>query len=561
MSRGDFTGQSASAGPRRDRAGVTSRRLRTLTIMGGVLLAFGAVSGQLVRLAARADQDMSVTQAQPVAKAFARPDIIDRNGRLIATDIAMPSLFADPLLVQSRDQVAEALESVLPDLDVARLRRDLAEPGRRFVWVRRGLSPRLAQRIHDLGLPGLAFKDELRRAYPMGSLAGHVIGGVNIDNKGVSGIERYIDEAVGVEGVHGATLTVSGPVRLALDVGVQHSLEDELATAMRRYHANGAAGLVMEVRSGEILASASLPGVDPSLGETQAAPERDRVAGGTFELGSVFKLMTVAMVLDQGLRGTDSIVDVTEPLVAGRHTIEDSHPVNRPLTVAEIFTHSSNIGAGILALEAGAERHQAFLARLGLTTAMSTERGPVALPQLPRQLGRAEQITLSYGHGLAVAPLQFAAAAAALINGGTRVKPTFMAGGGVAAGGSERVISAAASERLRELMRANVAGPVGTGKRADVPGYEVGGKTGTAEIPVKGGYSEKRVIASFVGAFPMSEPRYLVLVSLFEPHGSAETGGDVLAGTNAAPTAGRIIARIAPQLGLMPKGAVAALGD
>lgn len=528
-------------------------RVRTLTVLLGAGLAFAGVSAQLVRLGFHAQSRIVVAQAEPVASTFARPDITDRNGHLMATDIAMPSLYADPQLVLNRDQLAEELATVLPDLDVAALRLELSGPNRRFVWIRRGLSPRLAQRVHDLGLPGLAFRNELRRAYPMGSLGGHLIGAVNIDNKGTQGIERYIDTAIGVEGVHAATRSGKGPVRLSLDIGVQHTVEDELETALRRYRADAAAGIVIDANTGEVIASASLPPADPMRpSDLEDAARFDRVAGGTFELGSIFKMVTIAMVLDGGLRGLDSIVDVTEPLVAGRYTIKDSHAAGRPLTVSEIFTHSSNVGAGLLALEAGPELQKAFLGKLGLLTPLMTERGPVAEPIVPARFERAEQITVAYGHGLAVAPLQFAAAAAAMVNGGYRVTPTFLAAPAGNEVKRERIISSAASARMRELMRLNVTDAAGTGNRADVKGYEVGGKTGTAEMAVKGGYAEKKVIASFVAAFPMSRPKYLVHVSLFAPHGETGSAGEITAGTNAAPVAGRIIARIAPQLGVMP---------
>ncbi len=531
--------------------------LRTFFVTVAMGLGFVLVAGQLVRLAVTGDGGAVSTLSAPISSSFARPEIVDRNGRLLATDLEMPSLYADPSLVQSRDEVVEKLRAVLADLDEAAVRRELEDRTRRFAWIRRGLPPLLAQRIHDLGLPGLAFRNELRRAYPSGRLAGHVLGSVNIDNKGVAGIERHIDEAVGVEAVHGATLSDAAPVRLSLDLGVTHSLEDELQSAVGRYEARGAAGLVMDVATGEILAAASLPGVDPArAADTQDPLRIDKVAGATFELGSVFKMVTIALALEAG-KSLDSVIDVTRPLTAGPFTIADPHPLRRPLTVAEIFIHSSNVGAGLLALEAGAERQKAFLEKLGLWGEMRTEAGAIAAPQRPPQFGRAEQITVSYGHGLAVAPLQFVAAAAALVNGGLAVHPTFL----LPRGSPEptRVLSAATSEKMREVLRRNVTEPSGTGRRADVAGYDVGGKTGTAELPARGGYAEKAVISSFVAAFPMSAPKYLVLVSLFEPKGTAETSGEILAGLNAAPTAARVIERIGPLLGVVPAGSVAAL--
>ncbi len=540
----------AATGPRRSGRG--------LLVLGAIAFAFLAVSGQLVRLALTGQGDtVSIALNEPIGRSFARPDIVDRNGRLLATDLQVPSLYADPALLLDADEAIEKLRPLLPDLDEAALGRAFREPGRRFVWVRRGMTPDLAQRVHNLGIPGLAFRKELRRAYPLGRIAGHVLGSTNVDNKGLTGVERTIDDTAGIEAVLGADRSQRAPVRLTLDIGVQHGLEEELKAAITRYGARGAAGLILEARSGAIVASASLPDIDPArpaewLDDTRA----DKLTAGAFELGSIFKMATIAMALDSGQAKLDSVYDVREPLTVGRFTIKDLHPAGRPLSVTEIFLHSSNVGAGMLALEAGTDQQRAFLARLGLTGPLVSETGPVASPLVPARWDKAETITISYGHGIALAPLQFATAVTALVNGGFAVKPTVIARGNVSGGASERVVSAATSTRIRELMRLNVTHAQGTGRRADVPGYEVGGKTGTAEMPARGGYKESAVISSFLAAFPTSAPRYVVLVLLFEPQGSAETRNQITAGLNAAPATGRVIARVAPLLDVLPVAAV-----
>jgi cell division protein FtsI (penicillin-binding protein 3) len=287
----------------------------------------------------------------------------------------------------------------------------------------------------------------------------------------------------------------------------------------------------------------------------------DKLQGGTYELGSVLKILTVAMALDGGKVKADTVLDVTKPLTAGKFTIKDPHSAGRPLTVSEVFIKSSNVGSGMLALGEGPERQKAFLEKVGLTREMRTEAGPVAPPQLPRQFGRIEQITVGYGHGIALAPIQFAAAAASVINGGKPVKPTYFKRAETAQSSTERVVSQETSDTLRVLFRRNVAERGGTGTRADVPGYRVGGKTGTAEMPGKGGYQKKAVVSSFLGAFPMDAPRYLTMVLIFEPQGTEEADGEVLAGRNAAPTTARVIARIAPLLGVKPLNDVAQLPD
>lgn len=527
--------------------------LRSFAVALAMIVTFSAIGGQLVRLALRGlIAEPRVAMTQPLTTSFWRPDIVDRRGRLLATDIEAPTLYADPALIIDVDVVVEHLVEVFPELDAAELRRSLSDRNRRYVRLKRGISPATAQRIHNFGLPGLGFRNEPKRVYPNGALAGHVLGHVNIDNKGTSGFERFIDEAVGIEAVHSGAPGSLQPVRISLDMSVQHGLEDELRAAVRQYSAKGAAGVILDVDTGEVLAAVSLPQVDPADRMQSLDPARlDKLADGVYELGSIFKTITVAMALEAGTADLDKVYDVRVPLRVGRYTIRDPYPVGRPLTVGEIFVHSSNVGAGMLALELGEERQREYLARFGLADPIRSELGAIAAPKLPRHWGKAETITIAYGHGIAVAPLQFAATAASLVNGGLRVTPTFRHGGQMPSS-TDRIVSPATSAAIRDLMRRNVVSPHGTGRRAEVPGYEVGGKTGTAELPARGGYREEAVIASFLAAFPMSAPEYLVLVMLHEPKPTDETDGRITAGINAAPVAGRIIARTGPLLRVFP---------
>jgi cell division protein FtsI (penicillin-binding protein 3) len=515
------------------------------------MAAFSTIGGQLVRLALKGQVEAHASMTRPIAEKLWRPDIVDRNGLLLATDVEAPTLYADPSVILDVDEVVEKLAQIFPDIDSAELRRTLGDRNRRFVRLRRGLSPATAQRVHALGLPGLGFRQEPKRVYPNRVLAGHVLGTVNGDNQGTAGIERYIDEAVGVESAE-TVETPRGPVRLTIDAAVQYALEAELRAGMKRFAADGAGGVIMDVSNGEVLASVSIPDVDPVRRLQSLDPVRlDKVSDGVYELGSIFKTFTVAMALEAGTATVDKVYDVRKPLRAGPYVVRDLHPLGRPLTVRDIFIHSSNVGAGMMAVEIGAARQREWLTRFGLIKPIRTETGPVAAPKLPLRWGPAENITIAYGHGLAVSPLQFAAAAASLVNGGWRVTPRFTPAP-AAPNERERVLQPETSAALRQLMRRNVTSPQGTGKRAEVAGYEVGGKTGTAEIPGKGGYKQKAVIASFVAAFPMSDPKYLVLVMLHEPKATAETDART-AGTNAAPVAGLVIARTAPLLGVLPQ--------
>jgi cell division protein FtsI (penicillin-binding protein 3) len=535
------------------------RRKRTvrrgLFVLALVMLAFVAIMGRLVHLGLQARTEVRLGVAEPIGTSWSRPDIVDRRGRVLATDIEVHSLYADPAQIIDLDETVEKLSGLFADIDARELRRQLADTSRRFLWIKRGLTPATAQRAHALGLPGLGFRKELRRAYPAGTLAGHVIGSVNIDNKGLSGLERAIDEGGLAESVLGPGRSARPAQRIAIDLGVQHALTDELESATRRYRATAAAGLVMDAHSGELLAVSSLPAVDPGRPHEALDPERlDRILAGSYELGSIFKLQTVAMALEHRLVTLDTTRDVRQPIEIGQHVIRDHHAQGRPLTVREIFLHSSNVGAGMLALETGTTRQKEFLARLGLLEAARTEAGPLAPPQVPGRWDKIETVTIAYGHGLAVSPVSYAAALAALVNGGTRVTPTFRARlEGQEAAPGERLIAPQTSERLRELMRLNVTHHAGTGRRAEIEGYRIGGKTGTAEMAGIGGYRKKAVISSFASAFPMDQPRYVLLVMIFEPQGSDETKGAITAGVNAAPTTGRIVARIAPILGVLPR--------
>lgn len=529
--------------------GTAARQALVLVAVVAMLIAIGV---QLVRLASVRRPDSRIALAEPIARTLARPDIVDRRGRLVATDVALPSLFADPSQIVDLDETIEQLAATLGQGE-ADLRRLLADRSRRFVWIRRGLTPADAQRVHDLGLPGLGFRSEPKRIYPGGQLTGHVVGHVDVDNRGRAGIERHLDDTLLTEAVTGPVPSRHPPLRLSLDLGVQQGVAAELEAALVRYRAKAASTLVLDVVTGEVLAAVSLPGIDSNRPQTALDPARaDRVAGGVFELGSIFKALTVALAAEEGIAGLESTLDTAQPIEIGRHRIRDHTPASRPLSVRDVFLTSSNVGAGRLALQAGAARQRQLLARLGLTDAMRTEAGPIAPPLLPERWGEIETVTIGYGHGMAVAPLQFAAAAATLINGGTRVRPTFLAADGPAKPG-ERLIQAATSDAQRQIWRLNVTAANGTGRKADAAGMRVGGKTGTAEMAGVGGYQAKSVIASFVGAFPMEAPRWLVLVSLFEPQGTIETRGQITAGNNAAPTTGRIVTRIAPILGVLPR--------
>lgn len=483
----------------------------------------------------------------PPALAKTRPDIVDRNGRLLATDVRIYWLGANPRLIVRAEEAAEKLTSLFPDLDPNALAaRFRAKPGK-FEWVKRGLTPKQAEAVHRLGIPGLTLAATNRRAYPAGHEAAHVLGFTDVENEGKSGIELYIDQKLTTEVVP-TSLTARPIVKLSLDLGVQHAITEELMRAMTRYRATAALGLILDVRNGEILASVSLPDFDPNRREQAAEANRDRnrVVIDNYELGSVFKSFTIAMALDQGVAGRYDRFDAG-PLPVGTFLLHDAHAKSEPTTVEDIFVHSLNTGAARIAIAAGPARQQAFLKALGLFDRMETEAGLSQKPRFPEVWRPANAATIAYGHGIAVPPIAFAAAMAAIVNGGRRIAPTFFL---ATSGGEDReqVIRPETSVAMRELMRLVVER--GTGRRAAVPGLDLGGKTGTA-LKVKDGHYTHDVINSFVAAIPIGNPRYLILVTLDEPK-PAVRGEPNEAAYNAAPTVGAIVKRIAPMLDILP---------
>jgi cell division protein FtsI (penicillin-binding protein 3) len=542
----------ASAAPYRvERASLARSRDRYRLACLAFALSFLAIGLRLVSLGFAAVEPGS-GGIHDISTTVHRPDVLDRNGRLLATDIKGATLYADPARIIDRDELVEQVASVLPDINAAELREKLKQ-GRRFVAIRRELTPKQQAEIYELGQPGLDFIEEYRRVYPVGATACHVVGYVNVDNKGLAGIEKFIDD--------NPQLAMSSPenavggeaVTLSLDLGVQHVVREELAKAMATYRAKAAAGVVIDVHSGEVIALVSLPDYDPNHREQALDNDRfNRMSSGVYEMGSVFKVFTAAAALDAGSATLRSSYDASQPLHVASFTIEDFHAQRRRLTVPEIFIYSSNIGAAKMALDLGIDRHRAFLGKLGLLSRLSTEIGESASPIVPNPWARLNTITIAYGHGLSVTPLQVAAAALPLVNGGFAVTPTFLPRSRMAAlREAPSVVKPSTSEEMLSLMRLNVL--KGTGKRADAEGYRVGGKTGTAEKVVGHHYEGSSLLASFLSVFPTDAPEYLVLVMLDEPQRVAESDNQATAGLNAAPTTGRIVERIAPILGVAPK--------
>jgi cell division protein FtsI (penicillin-binding protein 3) len=526
--------------------------------VGLAMLAFATVyaliGGRLVMFAIGADAHSARRAAAQEVVATARPDIVDRNGAILATDVKASSLFGEPRRIIDKDEAIELLTATVPDLDEAEVRERL-RTRKGFVWLKREITAKQQQDIHKLGIPGIGFLRENKRVYPTGNEVAHLIGLVNIDNQGIAGMEKWLDNQ-GLADLHRAGFAIDRlqkPIELSVDLRVEHALRDELLKAKEKFHAKAASGLVTNVNTGEIVAMVSVPDFDPNNPKEAHDPDRiNRLTTGVYEMGSTFKAFTLAMALDTGKYGLDSLWDARGPLHYGKFAIHDDEPKGRFLNMKEVFTFSSNVGAARIALSQGVEAHKAFLRKMGQLDRLRTELPESASPILPRRWSELNTITIAFGHGIAVAPLQAVMGVSALANGGLLIPPTFLKRSEEEARAiAKRVIKPETSDKMRFLMRLNAE--IGTAKKANVPGYYIGGKTGTAEKVVNGRYAKKRVLTAFTAIMPADKPKYQLLIMLDEPQALKETYGFITSGWNAVPTAGNVIARIGPLLGIEPR--------
>ena len=521
---------------------------------------YGVLGGRLLYLGLRPDDQETVKSSAKNAISIARPSIVDRNGEMMASDLRTVSIFAEPHKITDKDEAAELLNAVFPDMSGREL-RDRLSPRRgnnkaKFAWIKREVTPAQWAQVHRLGIPGIGAIPENKRVYPNANVAAHVLGYADIDNVGIAGIEKWIDSQ-GLNDLKGAGFVTEAqdlkPIQLAIDLRVTHAMRDEMLKAVKRYKAKAAAAALLDVNTGEIIAHVSLPDYDPNQPAlAQNEKNINRLQVGVFEMGSTFKALTTAMALDSGKYNLNSTLDARQALRYGKFKIGDFHGKYKVLTVPEVFVYSSNIGTARMALGVGVEGHKAFLRKMGQLDRMMTELPESSMPIIPKNWGDLNTMTISFGHGLAVAPLQALVATGALVNGGFLIPPTYIKRSAEEAKLlSKRVIKPETSEAMRYVMRLNAE--KGSAARANIPGYYVGGKTGTSEKVVKGRYSKEKVLANFMAVMPADKPRYLLLTMLDEPEGVPETMGQRTSGWNAAPTTGFIIERIAPMLDMTPR--------
>ncbi len=532
---------------------------RLLVLAGLFLCAFIVIGFRMGELAASEPQEPAGrgTGTQIVQ---ARADIVDRRGRILATNMLTRALYAQPPLMVDKAQAARELARIFPDLEEEKLLA-LFTGARKFVWIKRNISPEQQQAVHDIGEPGLLFGPREMRLYPNGRIAAHVLGGARFGEEGVNaaeivgvaGVEKYFDDRLR------DPARAQEPLMLSLDLTVQAAIEEVLAGGMKIMGAKGAAAVLMDVRTGEVVALVSLPDFDPNarprvqlIGSAADSPLFNRAVQGVYELGSVFKTFAAAQAMELGILGPDSMVATQGPLKWGRFTIKDFHDYGPELSLTDVIVKSSNIGAAHVAQMIGAEQQQEFLRSLGFfePTGFEMAEASLARPLKPANWSELSAMTISYGHGISVSPLHLAAAYASVVNGGTRVTPTLLRQEVTVPG--PRVVSREVSEVLRDMLRQVVVR--GTASFGDVPGYRVGGKTGTADKPREngGGYMEE-VISTFASVFPADDPAYVLTVTLDEPEIFAAGEERRTAGWTAVPVAAEIIRRVAPLLGLKPE--------
>jgi cell division protein FtsI (penicillin-binding protein 3) len=476
---------------------------------------------------------------------FARADIVDRNGELLARDLPVVDLYARPAALDDKDQAARDLAAIT-HTDYRRLKNAFDTARSAYVLVARQLTPDVQDKVTHLGLAGLEFEPNTKRYYPDGRAAAQLLGVTDPDGNGQSGLEGGLDTEL--------RTAPTIPVQLSIDMRVQYILASEVAAARETFHAVKAGGVVMDVNTGEVLALVSEPDFDPNYRHfTGDDSDHDIMAADRYELGSVFKVLSFALAMEDHTTTPDEVFKIGNGFKIGRFTIHEAERMPATFTARDVLAHSSNIGTAQIALRSGGVRQRQFLESLGVLNTLRTELPEFARPLYPSpgHWGTIETATIGFGHGIAVAPLSYVAAAAIVVNGGRKVTPTFLRH--PADGRGAQVLKPQTSLEMRELLRYVVTN--GTGRQADIAGYDVGGKTGSAEKPIlKGhGYQPHVLVTSFLAVFPIADPRYIVFVLLDTPHGTKETGGNALAGSTAAPLAGRVISRIAPILGVPQK--------
>ncbi len=522
-------------------------RNRLAVVLVATCFVFIVLVFRLFEISLSNSEDIKVSTKTRSTEFFVqRASITDRNGAMLAVNLSTASLYANPNEIIGYKETAAEL---CKNLEIKKCSDlvDILKPGKSFVWIKRHLTPKEQQAVNDLGLPGLYFIREEKRVYPHNNLFSHILGFVDLDGNGISGVERQFDEYLSNN---------NKPLQLALDIRVQEVLREELAAQAQLHNAIGASGIVMDANTGEVVAMASLPDFDPNhAGNAKERQRFNQVTLGVYEMGSTFKVLTTAMGIDGNFIRVNDAFNTDATVMVGNHKISDYKGKGGFLSVPEILMYSSNIGTAQIGMKVGVSNQKKYLNKFGLMQPLDIE-----LPEKSRSLypsdkrwSQASLITISYGHGISVTPLHTVRAFASVVNGGKLFKPTLLKVDSPEDLDAEQILNRGTSETMRKMLRLVVTG--GSGRKANADGYVVAGKTGTAEKIVGNRYSKKSNIALFICAFPIDDPKYVVMVMIDEAKANSINGGYTTGGTLAAPVAGNVISRIAPILGVKPRKA------
>ena len=539
ISQKNFTAEGDSVSMCRSRIWLILAAFAVFYVILGLRVTYVCLGNGINIDAALVDNNTAEENILHLKNPVKRADIMDRNGEIIATSLPTVNLSAKPTLIKNPEEVAAKLSAIFPDVTYERF-VDLLSRNKKFVYLKRNLSPAQQSQVNALGVPGLEFENCEKRIYPHENLFAHILGNTNVDNQGISGLESFMDDRL---------TTSTKPVKLSVDMGIQNTIREELKAGMEHFKAEGAAAILMNVNTGQIVAMTSVPDFNPNDNIKVADRAMFNFATkGVYEAGSVFKVFNTAMCLDSGKIDVNSRFDTSKPVYFGRYRVSDPHGSHKMLTPEDILVESSNIGSTLEVMQVGKQYQRAFFQKINMDKSLSdfevTEKAkPLLLSE--KRWSEHSMATISYGYGISTTPLHIISAFSAIVNGGIYHEPTLLA---ETKDKGRRVVSQQTSEKMRTLLRAVVVR--GTGRRANVEGYQVFGKTGTADKLVNGRYDHKKSISTFISGFPASNPKYALLVVFDDPKGLKETFNHTEAGWNAVPTTKNIITAVAPQLNI-----------
>ncbi len=523
-------------------ANVRPERSRILLVSLVFALSFCILVIRLFDLVIFHDSNSSDFPNLMSKKEFTRADLIDRNGLLLATNLRTASLYADCRKISEPEIVAKNLSKILPNLSHKELLEKL-KSGKSFVWIQRNLTPNQQYAVNNLGVPGLNFEFEEKRIYPHGNLCSHVLGFVDVDGSGLGGIEKFLNKQLAEN---------EEKIQLSIDVRVQNIMRTELLKTIKNHEAEGAVGILMNAKNGEVLAMTSLPDFDPHRPSEITDNEKfNKAVQGVYEMGSSFKPFTMAMAIEAKVADLNDVYYVGEPIRAGgKFTISDFHRGEKWLSVPEIFLYSSNIGMAKINLELGNELQREYLQNFGFLEGLPIELNEKATPIFPKtkNWGDLSIMTISYGYGIAVTPMHLVQAFASLVNGGDMPKSSLLKTKEDAELVKRKVISQQSSDKMRKLLRLVVK--KGTGRKVGAEAYKIGGKTGTANKSHNGSYNKTSRFTTFLSSFPMANPEYVMLIMLDNPKPQKGQYGFATAAYNAVPASGEIVKKIAPFLSI-----------